>query len=170
MSAKQCLKCGHTAHFEGAPPLACPQCGAIYSKVEEALRTGANLRPKAASVPQARSATPQAAAPWAAARPSGDEDDDIDVHAFARRMRGESLYPTWRKIVGLVTIVWYIVAVVALITGVASTKGSFLGVLAGIGAAAVIALLARVGKELSLMLADLSDAAVRLAARTEARE
>ena len=59
---------------------------------------------------------------------------------------------------------------VALITGVASTKGSFLGVLAGIGAAAVIALLARVGKELSLMLADLSDAAVRLAARTEARE
>lgn len=170
MSAKQCLKCGHTAHFEGAPPLACPQCGAIYSKVEEAMRTGANLRSTQATPSYANSAAPQAAAPWAPARRTDDEGKGIDVHAFVRHMRGESLYPTWRKIVGLVTIVWYIVAVVALITGVASTKGSFLGVLAGIGAAAVIALLARVGKELSLMLADLSDAAVRLAARTEARE
>lgn len=153
MSSKPCLKCGHTATYESAPPLACPQCGAIYSKVEEALR----------GVPIPRRVEPQR-------RESRVSERTIDVHAFTEQMRAESLYPAWRKIVGLITIVWYIVAVVALIIGIVSTKGSFLGVLVGAGLAAFIALFARIGKELSLMLADLSDAAVRLAARTEARE
>ena len=40
MNSKRCLKCNHVATFEAAPPLACPQCGAVYSKVEEALRNG----------------------------------------------------------------------------------------------------------------------------------
>ena len=40
MSTKQCLKCNHIVHFEGGPPMACPQCGAVYSKVEETLRNG----------------------------------------------------------------------------------------------------------------------------------
>ena len=154
MSSKQCLKCGHTASFEGAPPLACPQCGAIYSKVEEALR-GEPVPRRAESVRR---------------EPPRIGERELDVHAFTEQMRAESLYPAWRKIVGLVTIVWYLVAVVALIVGIVSTKGSFLGVLAGAGIAAFIALFARIGKELSLMLADLSDAAVRLAARSEARE
>ena len=165
MSTKQCLKCNHIASFDGAPPLACPQCGAIYSKVEEALRANAPLRPPRSSHPSSGFAhtEPPRSLRSANATPATEEPD---VHAFARRMRGESLYPAWRKIVGLVTILWYVVAVVALIIGIVSTKGSFVGVLAGAGTAAFIALFARIGKELSLMVADLSDASVYMAAQT----
>lgn len=153
MSAKQCLKCGHTATYEGAPPLACPQCSAIYSKVEEALR-GEPL-PRRVELQR---------------RESPISERSLDVHAFTEQMRAESLYPAWRKMVDVVTIIWYLLAVVALIVGVVSSKGSFLGILASAGGAAFVALFARIGKELSLMIADLSDAALRLAAHTDSRE
>lgn len=157
MSAKQCLKCQHSTTYDGQPPLACPACGAIYSKVEEALRTGA-VKPKA------QPAEPEIKYLKVKGTPAQTEPQAPDVHAFVRQMRADSLYPAWRKIVGLVTIVWYLLAVVALIIGIVSTNGSFLGVLAGAGTAAFIAIFARIGKELSLMLADLSDAAAYQAA------
>lgn len=48
MNSKKCLKCGHVASFEGAVPLACPSCGAIYAKVEAAAAQGAApVRPAA---------------------------------------------------------------------------------------------------------------------------
>ena len=84
-------------------------------------------------------------------------------------MRDDSLYPTWRKIVGLFTWIWYLTAIAVLISSVMTTKTSMLAILPGIGAAAAIALFAKVWKELSLMLADLSDATVRLAAAKEDR-
>ncbi len=154
MSTKQCLKCNHIVHFEGGPPLACPQCGAVYSKVEETLRNGPPVRRRQEEGPP----------------PSRISNAALDMHAFAEQMRDESLYPAWRKIVGLVTIVWYLVAVVAFIIGIVSTNGSFVGVLEGAGTAAFIALFARVGKELSLMVADLSDATVYMAARAARSE
>lgn len=154
MNSKRCLKCDHVATFEGTPPLAGPQCGAVYSKVEEALRNGPPVRRRQEESPP----------------PSRISNTALDMHAFAEQLRDESLYPAWRKIVGLVTIVWYLVAVVAFIIGILSTNGSFVGVLAGAGAAAFIALFARVGKELSLMVADLSDAAVYMAARAARSE
>jgi hypothetical protein len=42
VQTKTCLKCGKAAAYEGQPPEACPQCGAIYAKVE-ALRLQADL-------------------------------------------------------------------------------------------------------------------------------
>lgn len=91
----------------------------------------------------------------------------MDVHDFAEQMRNESLYPAWRKIVGISTIFCYVIAAVILLVAIISSKGSFLGVLVGAGSAALIVIIAKVGKELSLMVADLSDAAVRMAAGKE---
>lgn len=161
-TTKVCLKCKHKAEFDGAPPLACPACGAIYSKVEAAMRTGAPVRPsQLPSEPEVNyfKTTPSQAGP----------SSDTDVHAFARQMRAESLYPAWRKIVGLFAIIGYIAAAIMLIAGIISGKGSTLAMLAAFGFAALTALFTKVGKELSLMLADLSDATVHLAARNQER-
>ena len=154
MNAKRCLKCDHVANFEGQPPLACPQCGAVYSKVEEALRNG----PPARRRQEETSPT------------SRISDSALDVHAFAERMRDESLYPFWRKLVGLVTILGYILAGILLIAAIiAMSKASVTAGLVGIGIAAFVAIMTRVGKEASLMLADLSDATVHLAAKSQDR-
>lgn len=165
MSTKRCLKCNHVTDFEGAPPLACPQCGAVYSKVEDALRNGSGLRPK----PDSNGATAISSNP-SQFRRSQFAGAQSEVQAFVKAMRGDSLYPAWRKIVGFVTVVGYITAVVVLVAGFATSKGSIWPIVVGMGIAALIALAAKVGKELSLMLADLSDATVRLAARGDGEQ
>lgn len=152
MNSKRCLKCDHVASFEGIPPLACPQCGAVYSKVEEALRNGPPVRRR-----------PEERAP--ASRIS---DAALDVHAFAERMREESLYPFWRKLVGLVTILGYALAAILLVASfIAMSKASVTAGMVGIGMAVFVAVITRVGKEASLMLADLSDATIHLAAKSQ---
>lgn len=166
MSTKQCLKCGHTTSYDGAPPLACPQCEAIYAKVEEALKSGAPIRPKAATAePEINffKATPATAS-------QSISHNAPDVHAFAQHMRAESLYPAWRKIVGFATVLGYIAAALVLIGAVVSSGGSGGQILIGAGSAALIALLARISKEFWLMLADLSDAAVHLAAQARMKD
>lgn len=157
MKTKQCLKCGHIASFDTEPPLACPSCGAIYSKVEEAMRTGTSVRPSQfPTEPESRLAkTPTTQVP------------DVDVHEFAQQMRAESLYPAWRKIVGFFTIIGYIVAALILIGALIGAKSSMAALPVGIVAAALVALFTKVSKELSLMLADLSDATVHMAARSK---
>ncbi|ASI68517.1 hypothetical protein BA022_08080 [Diaphorobacter nitroreducens] len=79
-------------------------------------------------------------------------------------MREQTLYPAWRKVVGFFAILGYIVAAVLAVSVFFSANGSTWVLLVGWGIAALVALVAKVGKELSLMLADLSDAAVHLAA------
>lgn len=165
---KSCLKCGHKAAFDGTPPLDCPNCGAIYSKVEEALRSGATIRPKPpANEPEINFFKPSAI-PSMPSASRHDSSAELDIHAFAQTMRNESLYPAWRKIVGFFAILGYAIAAIAFISGlVAAFKVSMLSGLIGFGTAALIAILAKVSKEASLMLADLSDAAVRLAASSK---
>jgi len=162
MRIKQCLKCNHSAAYEGQPPAACPACGAIYSKVEEALQNGTAARPR-----------PQPSAPeinYFKAAPTAPGSTGPDVHAFAEQMRAESLYPAWRGIVGIFAILGYVVAVLAAIGAiVAALKVSWLSGLVGLGVAAFIAIITKVSKEASLMLADLSDAAVHLAANSQGR-
>lgn len=154
MNSKRCLKCNHVVSFESGPPLACPECGAVYSKVEEAQRNGPPVRRRQEeNAPASRfSATAS------------------DVHSFAERMRDESLYPFWRKLVGLVTILGYILAVILLIAAfIAMSNASMTAGLVGIGVAIIVAVMTRVAKEASLMLADLSDATVHLAAKSQDR-
>lgn len=138
------MKCGQLAPYDGEPPLECPKCGAIYARVEAAL-----------------------AASRAAAEQSNQPQAISDVDDFADKMRAQSLYPAWRKIVGLFTVLGYVVAGLVLIGAFVTSKWSMGAMIAGVGGAALIALFVKVSKELSLMLADLSDAAVRMAASKE---
>lgn len=151
MSEKTCRKCGHTTTYSGLEPQSCTACGAIYRKVEEALQQAA----------QERAARPSLAPSRAAASMPADH------HAFAAELRSDSLYPTWRQLVTVFTIFWYVAAVAIGIGGLIAFKDSFLAGMSALGFALAIAIFARVGKELSLMLADLSDATVRMAAKAQ---
>ena len=158
MNEKKCLKCGHVAVFDVLDPLSCVECGAVYSKVHEALRGD--------PLPRTRSALGSGGP--SSRFPSASRGAGASAHAFAERMRDESLYPTWRQLVGIVAMLGYALAAVALLAAlIALFKGSVAVGFAGLCGAVLLAVVARVGKEASHMLADLSDASVRLAARAE---
>lgn len=158
MNQKKCLKCGHVVAFDGAPPLACPDCGAIYSKVEAAVTQGEPLRP--APVGAGARAQAQATKQTQGATKS-------DVTAFAERMRKDSLYPTWREFVKWATWFWYAIAALGVLGAVVSTRFALVPTFSAVGVALFIVIAARIGKELGLMVTDLADASVRMAARQE---
>lgn len=160
---KICQKCGDAnPSATGADLEACPACGAIYSRVAQAM--AAKAAPATASradFPDSRTAARPVSA--AVAGPSGD------VHGFAERLRAASLYPTFRGLVRLIYFVWLVLAAVALIGAVtALLSGSGIarigGFLGGLFFALFFAVIAKVTREAALMLADLSDAAVHIAA------
>ena len=161
MSEKTCRKCGHTTTYSGLEPQSCPECGAIYAKVEEALRAASSARAsRVAAGPQ--DARPSRL-PGARGYASG-----VDVHSFAAQMRSDSLYPMWRKLIGIATMMGYLLAALMLIGSlIALFNASVTAGLVGAAAAVFVAIMVRVAKEAWLMLADLSDASVRLAAWRE---
>lgn len=174
MSSIACKKCDHLATYEGAPPVACPACGAIYAKVEEALRVAAEARAagrdaQAQAMPRQAPPTLGTKAP-AFQRSTRDRDDDgVDVHAFAKRMRAESLYPTWRQLVVIYKWLGYAIALVIFGAGIVMlfTKAAGASTFPLVGGL-VTAVLVKAMVELSLMMADMSDANVRMAAQREA--
>lgn len=167
---RKCLKCGHVNHSATGEALeACPQCGAIYSRVEAALAARAAAGPS--SVP-ARPVSPSPSAPSSVQRPQPKTEQELDVHEFAETMRSGSLYPTFRSLVKVFYWFWMLLAVVAgigtLVTVfIGSGFGRIGGGLAGLFMTLFFILLAKLTSETSLMLADLSDAAVRIAAKQD---
>jgi len=151
---KNCLKCGHAnPNATGDELEACPNCSAIYSRVEAASAT----RPA-----RPRRAEPQAQLPaqW--------REENIDE--FASHLRSTSLYPVFRGLVGLVYFAFLVLAGLALLGGlVGAWSGSGMaraGVLfGGVFTALLFFIFAKLTREMSLMLADLADAAVRIASR-----
>ena len=170
---KSCLKCGHEADVADAPHAACPACGAIYAKVEEAVRSGRVVRRGGGGAESAFSESAFAASRPAPARAGAArrEAGRSDTQTFVQRMRAQSLYPTWRQLVGFLAVVGYGVAALILLGGVVGVwQGGVLGIpilLGSVVVALFVVLITRVSREGWLMLADLSDAAVRLAAQTE---
>lgn len=159
---RKCLKCGHTNGTSTGDALeACPQCGAIYSRVEAALAA------RAAGDPRAAMPRPAAASP--ASQPRAPARNNVDMRGFAETLRSESLYPTFRSLVKLFYWFWMVLAF-------CTFAGMLLMVFRGSGIERIgstigmvllsmfFVLMARLTSEMSLMLADLSDAAVRLAA------
>lgn len=162
MSEKTCRKCGHVTAYSGMEPQSCMECGAVYRKVEEAMQQASEGRPS--QLPRA-----SVSAPLPAGRGGGRRSSVTDVHGFAEQMRSDSLYPFWRKLVGIATVLGYVLAGFMMVGAVVTLfRGSVGAGIGGMVAAALIAFMVRVAKELWLMLADLSDASVRMAARAAA--
>jgi hypothetical protein len=147
---KTCIKCGHVnQNASGADTDACPACGAIYAKAQ---RTLARPAPAAAIEPQ--SSLP-------IRTPVRQREPFID------RLRAESLYPTFRKVVTIFHVLGQVMAVLVLLGGLIATyntgsAGAAIGATVG---AIFMSIFFRVAKEASLMLADMSDATVRMAER-----
>ena len=162
MSEKTCRKCGHVATYSGMEPQSCMECGAVYRKVEEAMQQASEGR--FSQLPRASVSAQLAAGRGGERRPAV-----AGVHGFAEQMRSDSLYPFWRKLVGIATVLGYVLAGFMMVGAVVTLFRGAVG--AGIGgmvAAALIAFMVRMAKELWLMLADLSDASMRIAARAAA--
>ena len=158
--ARTCLKCGHVhPNATGDTLEACPSCGAIYSRVEAAMaqRGVAPARPAAASV----QAPVQASAQRQPVRAATTGD-------YVEQLRSQSIYPTFRSVVGIFAIVGYVLAALAAAGAVFSLVKVNIGAgLLGLAFALFIVIITRMGKEMSLMVADASDALVRMAARGE---
>lgn len=165
MNSKKCLKCNHVASFEGAAPLACPGCGAIYSKVEAAAAQGNTPLRAAAPKDNPYVAPVSMGRPAKAGSKKTTDPDDID--AFAAVMRAHTLYPTWRTLVNWATMVWYAVAVLGFLGTAIGTGFEAAPTLGALAVAILIVLGFKALRETSLMLTDLADAAVRIAARQE---
>jgi hypothetical protein len=110
--------------------------------------------------------TPAAAA---AVKPTSSRPDRVNVNEFAQTLRNQSLYPNFRSLVKLFYWIWILMAICAglgavtiLFTGSGPVR--FIGFIVGVGSALFFLLVARITTEVSLMMADLSDAAVRIAA------
>ena len=145
---------------------ACPSCGAIYSRVEAAFATRASGE---------RPISTRTTAPTSTfGSRSRQQSDDVDVYGFADTLRSESLYPTFRSLVKL--IYWFFMAL-AICSGLAALYMLFMGsgvgriggVIGSVFMTLFFILIARLFSESSLMLADLSDATVRMAAAQDAK-
>lgn len=152
---KICQKCNHANPSATGDDLeACPQCGAIYSRVAAAMSARAQ---------GVTAAPPRAAAPRPARTPASSG-------SFIDRLRADSLYPTFRDLVRVIYFVWMALAAVALLGAVGalvwgSGAARVGGFLMSLFFTLFFAVIAKVTKEAALMLADLSDAAVHIAAR-----
>jgi hypothetical protein len=85
---------------------------------------------------------------------------------FIDRLRSESHYPAFRTVVGLFYLLGLAIGLIALVAACVVVWNG--GVAAGVGGVVfgiVVLILSKVGKEVSLMMADLTDATIRLAAR-----
>lgn len=161
---KTCQKCGHVNPAATGDDLeACPGCGAIYSRVAAAMAAtaGKSTPGVAADLRDLRLAARSVGAA------AGSSDD---THGFAENMRKLSLYPTFRGLVRLIYLAWMLLAVGAALGGVtalfmSSGLARLGGLIGGVFLALFFAVIAKVTSEAALMLADLSDAAVQIAAR-----
>ena len=158
---RKCLKCNHVKEAATGDALeACPECGAIYSRVEAAVL--------ARRAPAAQPTPPSASAPAPrplALNPLINKGRDSE---FLELLRSDSNYPTFRSVVSFFTWIGYgMAAIVAVISVIYMVREGFVAGWMGLIAAIAIFIFSRLGKEIWLMVADGCDALVRMAARQE---
>lgn len=161
---RTCVKCGHEhPNANGSDTEACPSCGAIYAKAGtvpwpsgrpassgfgQPSRFGGGGRQRAAGVEASLSS------------------DDLQHYVVV--MRAQSLYPTVRTLVKLGHWFMVIIAVLVALAGMMAARATGPAALVGgVCGALFIVIFSLALRELSLMLADLSDASVRAAAVAE---
>ena len=87
---------------------------------------------------------------------------------YLEAIRNNSCYPTFRGFVGFFTLIGYLIAAVIAIGSIFS--GQIGAILIGCAVATITALLFRVAKEMSLMLADIADATIDASRTNSARQ
>lgn len=145
MNSIVCPKCSKlNANTTGASDEACPYCGVIYAKAQ-----------RSADVHRIRAKATQTVAA-------------ADGGRFIDQLRAESHYPTFRALVGLFYLVGLGLGLIILVVGgVVAWQGSVVGGIAVVVASLIVLILVKVGKEVSLMVADMSDASIHTAARAD---
>ena len=165
---RRCLKCGRVnAQAVGSATEACPTCGAIHSRVEA---MAARSESEAPHRPAPPGAAPREAVPVPKPRPNATPHDTepTNLAAFAVKMRAATLYPNfrlWEKLLYFVSVAVCFMGAISAGIVVVSLGGRAVGICAGVLVFLLMQFFAAIAIELSIMLADLSDAAVRLAAR-----
>lgn len=156
------------------PPAAteCPACGLVYAKFDpekyQAL-LAKQQRLRAASPPAPDPAFDHAADFSPSVRMIRTPRNDMK--AFAASLRSQTLYPTFRAWVSVVFWLGVLFSVVLMVfAALALGENNRLECVACIAAAAVVLVSSMIGREMSLMLADLSDAAVYSAAQQAQRK
>ena len=151
---KTCVMCGHmNLSAAGFDTDACPQCGAIYTKAKPAAVV---VRPPA---------QPVALAAPLSVRQSAESLS----RSFINQLRANSYYPIFRKVVTVLYVLGQVVAIGCVLAGVFGgyKTGSVETLIGGIIAAAFTAIFCQFAEEAALMIAELSDATVRMAAPAE---
>lgn len=174
MPKETCLKCGHVnPDAKGTDTEACPNCGAIYSRVKAAAAAGKLSRTtRTAESGFDHSAQSTHDAALRPLTPSPSRRNRKSRSAYVQSLREETNYPAFRAVVRLGLYFGYFMVAGALIGGIAGAipdSGSPLFLLAGLGTAAFIYLLTRIWFELTVMVVDIADASVRTAQNTEER-
>lgn len=171
----KCPKCGYVRKPEDqAPDYECPKCGVIYAKYRPEQELPPEIKARLAREAARRKAIQADASEAQIEQPATPErepftpDDNLDL--FVARMRAASLYPTFRELVKIIYFAWLAVAALTALGGVAMLIA--LRDIVGFGVfisslffAVLFVVIARVSRELALMLVDLSDSAVRIAAK-----
>ncbi len=147
---RKCLKCQHVANVPGLPTDECPQCGAIYTKVEAYLQSK------------------QSAAIASLQKTPANRRSQSDARAaYVEDLRNETLYPTARWSVNLVHTIFTVLCAIGVIGGLfALTKSLAVG-LTALCVSILLWLTSRIAKEMSQMIIDLCDASVRTAFKAE---
>lgn len=154
LMSKRCPGCKRVSEVEASVG-ACPKCSALYIGPEVAERSqaapaGTRIDPALeGEVPARRNVRPI-----------------VGADQFVGKLRSESIYPTFRGFVQISYVVGLLLAACCAIGGVIAlfkTDRGGAGFGLGIALAILFVLMARLFKEMWLMLADMSDAIVRMA-------
>lgn len=170
MPTEKCLKCGHVnPHAAGSETEACPECGAIYSRVKAAAAAGKPVRPSRA-VDSGFQQADTASAPTPRKQVTPSQRRPASRTRYVESLRNETNYPAFRTVVRFALFFGYFLAVCALIGGAVTSfrsGGTFWHLLIGAGAGAFVYLLTRIWFELTVMIVDIADATVRTAENSE---
>ena len=152
--SRTCVKCGfeNTAAVV-ADTSGCPACGAIYAKAQPAVARHSGP----ASVP-AGSSRFRATSGGA----------DMQRAAFIDELRGESQYHATRAFAGLGYYLGVVLGVLLFLVGVVQLfSSSVVGGVLTIALAVAVVFISHVFRQGTLMVCDMADAMVRMAARRE---
>lgn len=150
-----CPKCGYqrTPNDINIPATECPRCGVIYAKAQPPAPRPA---PRTSPAPPASTYGPVDPQPSFLSNAAG---------TFLEELRERSHYPAFRSVVTLVYLFGIVIAVAALVGSlvVLFARGLVVPGIIGLVSAFFIFVMAKAGKEASLMVADLSDATIFMA-------